>query len=522
MRLDRGDIEAGHGGQPSLAPPVPPPLPAGFGRRLFKPMPDDAALAEAVAGLSHRRPAASAYHGLWAWQFASLLLAMFLAVAGAVLNAAAAIALLLGTFTAVFFAAIALRTVAMLAVLDGRRGQGDRVLPDVELPTYAVLVPVVFEAAIAPDLIAALNAIDYPHERLDIILICEARDPGSVAALADAGLGPAMRILVVPDCAPRTKPKALNYALAGVTADYVVIYDAEDCPAPDQLRRAAARFRAGPADLGCLQAQLNIYNWRESWLTRQFTLEYSGLFDALLPALQRLALPIPLGGTSNHFPRAVLQKVGAWDPWNVTEDADLGFRLARAGYRIGVLPSTTWEEAPSRWGAWLKQRTRWIKGWLQTYAVHNREPLKLLRELGLYRFIGFQLLVGGLLAAIFCHPIFYAMIAYELAQPQPFAAETGFGRAVWAVSGINFVAGVVTTVAVSAAAVTARRRFGLLRSLVGMPVYWLMISLAGYRALFQVITNPSGWEKTKHRARTRRDDLPDGMHPRLASPQART
>ena len=179
------------------------------------------------------------------------------------------------------------------------------------------------------------------------------------------------------------------------------------------MRRAWDVFRQSPPGLACLQAQLNIYNPGRSWLTRQFTIEYSALFDAILPALESLRLPVPLGGTSNHFPRALLIGLGAWDPYNVTEDADLGIRIARAGYHTGVLASTTWEEAPPVLGVWLKQRTRWLKGWMQTYLVHTRQWRRLNRELGLSAAIGFHALMGGLIASALVHPLFYALLTYH-------------------------------------------------------------------------------------------------------------
>lgn len=187
-------------------------------------------------------------------------------------------------------------------------------------------------------------------------------------ALRHAALDPHMQVLVVPEGEPRTKPRATQYALQFAQGDYVVVYDAEDAPEPDQLRRALAALRAGGKHMGCLQAQLNIYNSDASWFTRQFTVEYTALFDCILPALERLQLPVPLGGTSNHFPRAVLDAVGGWDPYNVTEDADLGIRLARQAWHVGVLPSTTWEEAPPTFRVWKGQRTRWLKGWMQPYG----------------------------------------------------------------------------------------------------------------------------------------------------------
>ena len=191
-----------------------------------------------------------------------------------------------------------------------------------------------------------------------------------------------MRIVTVPNGQPRTKPRALNYALQDARGTLVAVFDAEDIPDADQLRRAANAFIEGGPRLACVQARLAIYNADESFLSRQFALEYSALFSGLLPALGFLRLPLTLGGTSNHFRRDLLLKIGGWDPFNVTEDADLGIRLARFGYEVSVINSVTMEEAPASWRSWRGQRTRWIKGWIQTYLVHMRRPLRLWRDLG--------------------------------------------------------------------------------------------------------------------------------------------
>ena len=262
----------------------------------------------------------------------------------------------------------------------------------------------------------------------EIKLILEAADAETIAAARALDLPGNVEILVVPDLHPRTKPKALNYALPLARGDYLVIYDAEDRPERDQLRKGIAAFRQGPPNLACVQAKLNLYNADDNWLTRQFTIEYGALFDGLLPALDRLRLPIPLGGTSNHFRVAALKWLMAWDPFNVTEDADLGTRLARSGYRCQVLSSTTFEEAPVRFASWLRQRTRWIKGYMQTWLVHMRQPAKLWRELGPAGFLGFQVMVGGTVLSALVHPWFYALAAFDLAN-HAFLAQPG---AAWA------------------------------------------------------------------------------------------
>ena len=237
-------------------------------------------------------------------------------------------------------------------------------------------------------------------------------------------------------------------------------------------------------------------------LTRQFALEYSALFDGLLPALRRLGTPLPLGGTSNHFPRHVLEALGGWDPYNVTEDADLGIRLARAGYGVEVLDSTTWEEAPAYFKDWLPQRTRWLKGWFQTYLVHMRRPGVLARELGLWRFVGFQLLIGGFLLSALMHPLFYLVAGLELTRAQPFSAGgSAMEKALWAIALYNLAIGLFASCAMAGLKAFRRGFGGLVAQVVLMPVYWLLVSLAAYRAIWQLLVAPHLWEKTRHGAR---------------------
>ncbi|MDQ0511670.1 glycosyltransferase [Ancylobacter amanitiformis] len=238
---------------------------------------------------------------------------------------------------------------------------------DRRLPVYSLIVPLYREARIVPQLVAALRAIDYPPEKLQILLVIEADDPQTAAALADHANRPGFEVLIAPGAGPRTKPKALNAALPFARGSIVGIFDAEDIPDPDQLRRVCALFASrGGAKIGCVQARIAIDNVADSWITRQFAAEYAGHFDVLLPLLGGCRLPFPLGGTSNHFRREVLEEIGGWDPYNVTEDADLGVRLVRHGWKAAVIDSTTGEEAPRRFHAWLRQRTRWYKGWMQT------------------------------------------------------------------------------------------------------------------------------------------------------------
>lgn len=379
---------------------------------------------------------------------------------------------------------------------------------ETDLPAYTLLVPLYREAEVAAQLLAATAALDYPRDRLEALLITEENDEATRRALLDAGLPAWMRILTVPEGVPKTKPRALNYALAFATGDLIAVFDAEDVPEPGQLRAAVAAFRAGGPDLACVQARLNIYNPGRNFLTRQFTLEYAGLFDAILPAFERLNLPLPLGGTSNHFPRHMIEAAGAWDPYNVTEDADLGIRLARLGKRTAMLGSVTWEEAPAAPSAWLGQRTRWIKGWMQTYLVHMRAPGALLRDLGLWRFAGFQIIFGGLILSAIAHPLVLLGVLHAAARGTLFATPAeGWHAALWYLAAGNLAASYVAAAVLAALAVARRGGTMLMRCVLGIPLYWLAISIAAYLALVDLIRRPHFWAKTPHAGDCRVDLL---------------
>lgn len=471
-------------------------------------------LAGAVTALERRFPAFSARSGLSPAQrltLVGLAAASLLAVAVVPGPYLRALQLLLAmTFAVPLVVRLLAIGVSMMTAHRSPDGNGCRSGPgETVLPVYTVLVALYREAPVIPQLIEALRSIDYPPDRLDVIFAVEAGDQETSAALFAAGLPSHMRIVVVPDGTPRTKPRALCYALSFARGSYVTVYDAEDQPEPDQLLKAVQAFSIAKPDLGCLQAPLNIYNRRESWLTRQFAIEYTALFDAILPAYVQLRIPVPLGGTSNHFPRAVLEEVGGWDPYNVTEDADLGVRLARFGYRVEVLRSTTWEEAPPRMRDWFHQRTRWQKGWLQTYFVHMRDPKALWRDLGPVPWLWFQVVIGGGLISAFAHPWLYAWLLWHWAGPRsgPLAFSLGSGLFWW-----TAVAGMAATclAAITLAVLTLRNRgFGdLVVSAFLVPLYWLPISLAAYRAAWECLVAPFYWAKTPHSPRKSEAGVP--------------
>jgi cellulose synthase/poly-beta-1,6-N-acetylglucosamine synthase-like glycosyltransferase len=453
-------------------------------------------------GLRLSSPDLSAGVPTWIWQKRALFGAATTLMLTAAISLAHALFALAAILAVPFFCVVALKSAALWHTAS-RLGQA-AAHPEPEpgvLPRYSLLIPLYDEAAVVPDLISAIERIDYPADRLEVFLVLEDVDLHTRAAVGALTLPRHVSVVVVPDGRPRTKPRALNFALRRATGDLVVVYDAEDMPEPDQLRRAAARLAASPG-LGCLQARLNVINDGETWLTRQFAIEYTALFDCLLPTLERLNLPVPLGGTSNHFSKAILEQVGGWDPFNVTEDADLGIRLARKGYRVEVLGSTTWEEAPADYRTWRNQRTRWLKGWMQTYLVHMRRPLATARDLGWLRFFGLQVLMGGLILSALVHPWFYAAAIWEaVAGPWAILEPGPVSNTVRVIACANLILGYVTGVALGAIAVAGRGRYRLAVSALLMPAYWLMISLAAYRALYQLATSPYDWEKTPHRPR---------------------
>lgn len=441
------------------------------------------------------------------WALTTLTLALCL---GAVSFPRTTLSILLAILALPFLCVVLLRSSALFFLFAGaQKSPRPHNLSEKALPSYSVLVPLYQEAEIVPDLIEALEALDYPADKLDIQLIVESADPITYAAVFEADLPDNIRVNVVPTSDPQTKPHALNHALRSAKGDVVVVYDAEDMPDAQQLKDAAALL-ATDDQIGCVQASLNVYNPRESFFTRQFTIEYTALFDCLLPTLRRLGFPVPLGGTSNHFPRQVLDALGGWDAYNVTEDADLGICLARAGYQVEILRSTTWEEAPATFAIWLRQRTRWLKGWMQTYAVHMRRPQRLQNELGLRGFAGLQVFMGGVLLSVLVHPWFYVLAALDIWSGQGFmSAEGASGSALWWIALFNLIAGYVAGVALGVGAVSARGWHRLALSSIFMPIYWLLISFAAYRALWQLLRAPFYWEKTAHRARAKNKEKAD-------------
>ncbi|MFJ7596289.1 glycosyltransferase family 2 protein [Methylobacterium fujisawaense] len=398
----------------------------------------------------------------------------------------------------ILFLAMAALRIAALAIAAPVEPEAVAPLAEADLPVYTVLVPLHREAAVVPDLLRALSALDYPAAKLDIKLLLEADDAETASALPRDTLPARFEVITVPPGGPRTKPRALNAALPLARGALLTVYDAEDVPDPGQLRLAAALFARLPARTACLQGRLVIDNAGDSYLARVFALEYAGLFDVLNPAFARCGLPVPLGGTSMHLRTAVVRALHGWDAHNVTEDADLGLRLALAGYTVGDLPSPTFEEAPARLGPWLGQRTRWLKGLVQTSLTHGRRPLDTARSLGGLETLCAVALVPGTVASALAYPVCLVAAAWSFLVLEIPAAPAFLDNLPTGLAITLFGTGLAALV-LPALAGCARRGWGdLAQSVPWMPVYFLLVSLAAWLALIELVRAPLRWNKTRH------------------------
>jgi cellulose synthase/poly-beta-1,6-N-acetylglucosamine synthase-like glycosyltransferase len=449
-------------------------------------------LAKATNGLSATRPQFSARKRVTPAQGAAfIILALCLALSSTYLTASSlwvAASAALGLF---FLSVIALRLCCLFS-LPAAKPQSLEDPGDADLPIYSVLVPVFRETSVLSQLLRGLSCLRYPVEKLEIKIIVEEFDTNLRRALEKFALPPHIEIIVVPQGSPQTKPRALNYALQFCHGSLLTIYDAEDVPEPNQLRDVAREFLRAGDTLACLQAQLTAYNPNENWLTRQFTAEYATLFGLILPALAARRLPLTLGGTSNHFRTHILRKIGGWDSHNVTEDADLGLRLARLGFRTGVVQSLTYEEANTQLGNWLGQRARWLKGFMQTWLVHMRNPVRTVRELGPSGFWTLQALTAGIFFSALFHPFLMALTAWLLViNPFHVSVTTMLNLEV-------FVLGYGVAMLAGAKALRQRGLKGWWFTIATMPIYWLLMSIAAWMALWQLVFAPFKWNKTEH------------------------
>ncbi|KPQ07578.1 MAG: glycosyltransferase [Rhodobacteraceae bacterium HLUCCA12] len=444
----------------------------------------------------------------------SLLLALAMAALFAATLAAPMLSFLLlfGIVTLALVSGTLLRIAAAITQLRAIRGPtGPANLPvcrarDTDRkPVVTMMVPLFNEPGIAPRLVARLGALSYPRELLDVMLVVEEDDHLTRAALARSDLPRWMRVVPVPDSALRTKPRALNYALNFARGSIIGVYDAEDAPAPDQIHRVIERFAAGGPDLACVQGVLDYYNPATNWLSRCFTIEYAAWFRLILPGFEKLGLAVPLGGTTLFFRRDILESLGGWDAHNVTEDADLGIRLARHGYRTELLDTVTLEEANCRILPWIRQRSRWLKGYAMTYAVHMRDPLLLYRQLGVWRFFGFQVLFLGTLIQFLLAPILWSFwlmllgLGHPLADALPTAALLAIATL--------FLLSEVANLAINLSALRSRDHRFLRPWTISLHLYFPLAAFAAYKGFWEMIISPYYWDKTHH-----------GMHDSMGQP----
>ena len=381
------------------------------------------ALDRAINGLRQDYPIRSASTAVWGWQKPTLIALLVLTVGMAAWQPMRTAILLIGLCTVGYVLTMIDRVLIFKEGLDSRAivvsDEKARAVPDSELPRYTILVPAYNEPEVVGQLIGAMQALDYPPDKLQVLLLLEADDRVTIDAAQGYTDSDIITIVLVPPAEPRTKPKACNYGLHFATGDIITIFDAEDSPEPLQLRRVAVAFRELPDDIACIQAKLVYHNGRQNLLTAWFTAEYGLWFGYLLPGLMRSSSPIPLGGTSNHLRSDVVDKIGAWDPFNVTEDADLGLRIAASGYFTAVVESQTLEEANSDPINWVRQRSRWYKGYLHTWLVHIRQPLELYRTLGPRAFLRFNLVLAGTPIVAVLNLVFWLItILWFLGQPE--------------------------------------------------------------------------------------------------------
>jgi len=462
----------------------------------------DLRLQASIAGLATRVPGVSAQRILSRQQRIVGISAILAVIICCVIDLVVTVSVLVSIITVFYVAAIVYRLVLFRAsnrpqTTEVISDEEARAVPDSELPVYTVMIPAYREPEVINELIQRVSQFEYPPDKLDVKLLIEADDEVTIKAIAEAMPGDQFELVLVPAAEPRTKPKALNYGLTLARGEFVAIYDAEDEPEPLQLRRAAIALRRLGPDVACVQAKLTYHNPMQNMITKWFTIEYALWFSFFLPGLAAMSAPIPLGGTSNHFRRVTLQAMGAWDPYNVTEDADLGIRMFREGYTVRVLESNTFEEANSDFVNWMKQRSRWLKGYLQTYAVHLREPRELRRELGWKGLMHFTMFVGGTPVLAIINPIFWFMtILWFVAHPA-FIQEI-FPAPIYYLGLMSWAFGNFLLVYVTVMSCRIVKWGRLLIPALLVPLYWIMMSMAAIKAVSQLIGAPNFWEKTVH------------------------
>jgi cellulose synthase/poly-beta-1,6-N-acetylglucosamine synthase-like glycosyltransferase len=476
---------------------------------------------EAILGLYNRTPDQSAYKVLLPKQkyfIISLLAAIGIC---AILSSVITFAILFAIISIGYFMVNPIKIYISLRGFQGSRtptrittGEMQGV-PDEDLPIYTVLIPVFHEAKMLAQNLKNMYHLNYPKEKLDIKILMEENDEETINEAKTLGLfgSPQKMVdgipskeyteflklfdpIVIPSSEITTKPRACNYGLLRAKGEYCVIYDAEDKPDPDQLRKAAIVFLRSDTNVACLQSKLNFYNANENILTKWFSIEYGCWFEFYLQGLDWINAPIPLGGTSNHFRKKSLDELGRWDPYNVTEDADIGIRLARRKLKTEMVDTYTYEEATVTVGSWIRQRSRWYKGHLQTYLVHMRYPRKLFKDLGTEQFLKFQLTFGAGVFIPVINPVLWILTAITFLMPLAFSGL--IPSYLQSICIFNLIVGNISYLLIYVIACVKLKKYRLTPLAMLMPAYWALLSIASWRGLVQLITNPFYWDKTSH------------------------
>jgi cellulose synthase/poly-beta-1,6-N-acetylglucosamine synthase-like glycosyltransferase len=172
------------------------------------------------------------------------------------------------------------------------------------------------------------------------------------------------------------------------------------------------------------------------------------------------------------------------------------FEIAR--YSV-MFRSTTYEEAPARFAAWLRQRSRWMKGWMQTWSVHMRSPVRLWRDAGPSGFFTLNILVGGNVLTALAHPLLLGEFAFRMAASALDAGAASFlAKPFVELYIVTIAAGYLSTAIVGLMGLARRRLLHEAWILALTPLYWVCLSIAAWRALYQLLREPYRWEKTEH------------------------
>lgn len=454
------------------------------------------------SNLSHHE---TAFYRFSTFQKLLIFLVLSALIAGFIINWKTTIISLIGFLTIVYFADLLFNLFLIIRSFH-KPPEIDITEDDLAtidestLPTYTILCPLYKEWRVLSQFVKGMNALDYPKEKLQVILLLEEDDQKTIQKARSLELSSFFDIKIVPHSIPKTKPKACNYGLLHAEGEMVVIYDAEDIPEVNQLKKAVLAFKKAGPKVKCIQAKLNFYNPKQNILTRVFTAEYSLWFDLVLTGLQSIHAPIPLGGTSNHFRKKDLIDLKGWDSFNVTEDCDLGMRIVKSGHRTAIINSTTLEEANSNFPNWFFQRTRWIKGYIQTYLVHMRRPHHFIKRWSDSHLITFQLIVGSKITSMLINPIMWGLtIVYFVFRDQVGTQiESLFPPAIFYMAVFSTVFGNFLYLYYYMVGCAKRKQWSLIKYVFLVPFYWLMMSMAAYTAWIKLISQPHYWSKTNH------------------------